>query len=242
MGLIRQLAKQVLTACAPRQALLMRGAPHPPGARARLALTFDDGPHPEHTPALLDTLRTCRASGTFFVIGRSAEQYPDLIRRISDEGHEIGNHTWSHGDPERTSSRDFLDEVKRTDELIEALCGRRPTVVRPPKGELNVRKLAGLWKQKKTVTLWNIDPKDYRMRSADEIDAWCGGYRPKDGDILLMHDNHPWANLAIQRLLGPNVCERFDLVHVSTLAVKAGEGRPPDSETAGLTRSNRSRG
>ena len=215
MGLLRQLTKTILAACVSRRRLLTRGPRAARGAAPRIALTFDDGPHPEQTPRLLDVLAERQLTATFFVIGELAARHPDLVRRIAAEGHELGNHTWSHGEPSRTDSRQFLDEVRRTDELLAELTGTAPRTMRPPKGELNWSKLSGVWQRGQTVALWNVDPRDYRMTSADNMAAWCSGYEPQDGDILLMHDNHPWAITAVGTLAARGVFDRFQTTTLS---------------------------
>ena len=216
MGLLRQLTKTILTACVSRRRWLTRGPRAAPGAAPQIALTFDDGPHPEHTPRLLDVLAERQLTATFFAIGELAAQHPDLVRRIAAEGHELGNHTWSHGEPSRTDSRLFLDEVRRTDELLADLTGTAPRTMRPPKGELNWSKLSGLWRRGQSVVLWNVDPRDYRMTTTDDMAAWCSGYEPQDGDILLMHDNHPWAITAVGTLASRGVFDRFQTTTVSS--------------------------
>ena len=216
MGLLRQLTKTILTACVSRRRLLTRGPRAARNAAPQIALTFDDGPHPEHTPRLLDVLAEWQLTATFFVIGELAARHPDLVRRIAAEGHELGNHTWSHGEPSRIDARQFLDEVRRTDELLAELTGTAPRTMRPPKGELNWSKLAGLWQRGQSVVLWNVDPRDYRMSSADDMAAWCSGYEPQGGDILLLHDNHPWAITAVQTLASRGVFDRFQTTTVSS--------------------------
>lgn len=208
MSVIRQIAKRILATCVGRDRLLLRG-PRSAGAHSRIALTFDDGPHPEYTPRLLDKLDELGLRATFFVIGQKAEQYPQIIHRMADTGHEVANHTWSHSEPGQTSAVTFLDEIQRTDELLRGLTGQISLTVRPPKGELNWTKLNGLWRDQKTVALWNVDPKDFRMNRPEEMEAWCQTYRPHDGDIVLMHDNHPYALRAIERMQTTGVFERF---------------------------------
>lgn len=218
MGLLRQVAKQLLAASLPSRWMLTRAHRRHPGETARIGLTFDDGPHPLHTPVVLDRLREHGLTATFFVVGQAAEQNPELIRRIADEGHEIGNHTWSHSEPCRTSSWDFLAEVQRTDDLIEHLTGRRPPMMRPPKGELNWGKLNGLWRHKKTVALWNVDPRDYSFHNAPEVKTWCESFVPRDGDVILLHDNHPWAHEILLELATRGVFTDFRTVDLSTLS------------------------
>lgn len=215
MSLLRQLTKTILTTCVSRRRLLTRGPRARGSVAPQIALTFDDGPHPEYTPRLLDVLAERQLTATFFVIGELAERQPDLIRRIAVDGHELGNHTWTHSEPSRTSPRQFLDEVRRTDELLIELTGSPSRTMRPPKGELNWHKLTGLWQRGLNVALWNVDPRDYRMTSADDMTAWCATYEPHAGDILLMHDNHPWAITAVATLAARGVFQQFETTTVS---------------------------
>ncbi len=217
MNFLRQATKRILSACLPPRWLLTRGPRHGLNERPRLALTFDDGPHPKYTARLLDVLRTAGLSATFFVVGRDAARHPELIHRMADEGHELANHTWSHGEPAQTSPRQFLDEVQQTDELLRNLTGQVLRAMRPPKGELNWAKLSGLWRQGKTVALWNVDPRDYHMNDAGEMAVWTAQYEPRDGDVLLFHDNHPWAVGAIESMLHRGDFDRCQTVTISTM-------------------------
>lgn len=200
MSQLRQLLKSAFAAALPKSLLLTHG-PRRESGQIEIALTFDDGPHPEHTPRLLDLLADAGARGTFFVVGERAEQHPDLIRRIADEGHELGNHTWTHSEPSETSTARFLDEVAQTRRLIQDLTGRDCRLTRPPKGALTIRKALGLWRQQQTVALWNIDPKDFAMADAASMSQWLSGYRPQSGDIVLLHDNHSHALCAVEQLV-----------------------------------------
>lgn len=206
MSQIRQLLKSAFTAALPKSRLLTHG---PRRASAdepiEIALTFDDGPHPEHTPRLLDVLAAADTHGTFFIVGERAEQHPDLIRRIANEGHELGNHTWTHSEPSLTSAARFLDEVARTRRLIQDLTGRDCRLTRPPKGALTIGKALGLWRQQQTVVLWNIDPKDFAMSDTAAMSHWLSGYRPQSGDIVLLHDNHSRAAIAVEQLVENHV-------------------------------------
>jgi peptidoglycan/xylan/chitin deacetylase (PgdA/CDA1 family) len=202
MGQSRRLIKQSLEAALPEQALLSRGrrlrsndgADRP--ATCAISLTFDDGPHPEFTPQLLDNLASSDIRGTFFIVGEKAQQHPEIVRRIAAEGHEIGNHTWRHSEPRETSTRAFHEEVARTNELIFDLTGQTCRLTRPPKGELSPGKMLALLQLRQTIVLWNRDTKDYRMDSWSDMENWCRTYEPDHGDIVLMHDNHSFPATA----------------------------------------------
>ncbi|MFO1020271.1 MAG: polysaccharide deacetylase family protein [Planctomycetales bacterium] len=171
-----------------------------PAVTRDVALTFDDGPHPEYTPRLLDELAEHDIRATFFVVGNRAEQHPDLIRRIVAEGHELGHHSWTHSEPNQTSAGQLLDEVRWSIALLEDLTGKPSSLFRPPKGQLTWRKMRRLWELKQTIVLWNVDPRDYAMTDAGQIRAWGESYAPRAGDILLFHDNHPHCIEAVRLL------------------------------------------
>jgi len=162
----------------------------PPASRS-VALTFDDGPHPEHTAAVLDRLRALGVRATFFVIGHKAEAHPDLVARIAADGHEIGHHSFLHTPPAETSALKLVGEARRTSELLERLLGKRPSLYRPPHGKLTPGKLVGLWALRQTIVLWNRDPKDFACGATEPIRRWFETEPLAGGDILLLHDVHP---------------------------------------------------
>ena len=132
-------------------------------AKPTIAITFDDGPHPDFTPRLLDTLKEMNIKATFFMVGRCVVTYPNIVKRMVDEGHEVANHSWSH--PLLTSLGDAAVEsqMRRTHDAIIKACGVTPTLYRPPYGgtRLSQRKrineLFGY-----TTILWDVDPLDWQ--------------------------------------------------------------------------------
>jgi peptidoglycan/xylan/chitin deacetylase (PgdA/CDA1 family) len=156
-------------------------------------LTFDDGPHPEHTPRLLDILKTEGVAATFFVVGREAGNHPEIVRRIVDEGHTLGHHTFTHGDPSRMCSRELLEEVRETQSVLTRIAGVSSSLFRPPHGKLTAAKLWRLWGSGQTIVLWNVDPKDYACRDANDLRIWFQQHPLDGGDVLLLHDNQPHA-------------------------------------------------
>jgi len=186
---LRQVARTIMSAVLPRQ-LFMTGGPQ---SCRQVCLTFDDGPHPEHTPRLLDILEVLGIKATFFVIGRNAERYPHIVERIVNDGHALGNHTWSHPALAKLSSGELAGEISRTDELLTHLAGEGPRLFRPPMGKLKVRQFPSLWASGHTIVLWNWDPKDYQCKSSGELRQKLLGRKLQDGDLILLHDNHPFA-------------------------------------------------
>ena len=104
------------------------------GGAKKIALTFDDGPSREYTAEILDILKEYGVKATFFVVGVNIEKSPDLLRRIVAEGHEIGNHTYSHPHLQKMDTATLAKELTRTDGLIQSITGLSPTLFRPPEG------------------------------------------------------------------------------------------------------------
>jgi peptidoglycan/xylan/chitin deacetylase (PgdA/CDA1 family) len=194
--------KYGLTRILPRNRWLTSGTSGLPGAP--VSWTFDDGPHPEWTPELLDVLDLAGIRATFFLVGEAASRRPDLVRRIAAAGHLIGNHTYSHRTPREMTPAEFVDEFDRTQSLLADLTGEVPRFFRPPKGEMTLSMMRAVWDRGATIALWSIDPKDYRISNSDEADRWVDSYRRKSGDIVLFHDNRPWASYLMRRLIETN--------------------------------------
>jgi peptidoglycan/xylan/chitin deacetylase (PgdA/CDA1 family) len=186
-----------MAAVFPRSRFFVRGLP---GSNF-VHLTFDDGPHPEYTPRLLETLRRYGVTASFFVVGRMAERYPHLIRRMAAEGHVIGNHSFLHAHLHHMSAGEMFRGVLRTQRLLTRLTGQAPTLYRPPRGKIGARHLLGLWRHGLTVALWNVDARDYACRSAAELQAWFRQRPLKGGDIVLFHDRVAVAAAALPELI-----------------------------------------
>jgi peptidoglycan/xylan/chitin deacetylase (PgdA/CDA1 family) len=180
----------------PRSLFMVSG---PAGSRS-IALTFDDGPDPEHTPAVLRRLGELRIRATFFVVGEKAEAHPGLVARIVEDGHVLGHHSWSHGQPSQTGAAALVREARRTSDLLERLTGRRPRLFRPPYGKVTAPKLVGLWMARQSVVLWNQDPKDFGAREVAPLRRWFAAAALAGGDILLMHDSHAFAAPSLDAL------------------------------------------
>ncbi len=181
----RQALRRGLAATLRSRLFLTHGPRH---ARS-VCLTFDDGPDPILTPPLLDVLRDCGVRATFFVIGKKVACHSEIVRRMAAEGHDVGGHSFDHGDPGLTSSHQLLAEIRRTADLLAPLVGHEVTLFRPPHGKLTVSKLCRLWRAGQTIVLWNADPKDYSRATALEVRDWFGKHPLQGGDLVLMHDN-----------------------------------------------------
>jgi peptidoglycan/xylan/chitin deacetylase (PgdA/CDA1 family) len=199
----------------PRRMFLTVG----PQLSREICLTFDDGPHPEHTPRLLDLLHELNVKATFFVIGREAIRHPNIVRRIVDEGHTLGNHTWSHTDLRSLTPVDVAEEVRRTGDLLAEFSGAPICLFRPPLGKVTAWQMFALWKLNQTIVLWNVDPKDYACPSADALRSKVAGHTFRAGDIVLLHDNHPFAGDVL-----PELVARVRSAHLEFTTIDAWAG------------------
>ena len=151
----------------------------------KVALTFDDGPSSEYTPLLLDGLRERNVKASFFVIGSNIEKEggEEIIRRIYEEGHLIGNHTWHHVDLSDLSTEDAWKELEMTDSLIKAITGEETALVRPPFGEFP----RSMEEPDKLYVKWTVDSRDWVTKDTQEIVRKVVT-DTEENDIILMHD------------------------------------------------------
>lgn len=149
-----------------------------------VALTFDDGPRAGTTDRLLDGLRERGASATFFLIGEQIAGNEDLLRRMRDEGHQVGNHTWDHVMLCGVSAEEVRREIGRTDAAIRSVLGEGSYWVRPPYGLLNEDQKSGF---QTPLVHWSVDPEDWKLRNAQKVTALVLR-QTKPGDIILLHD------------------------------------------------------
>lgn len=153
-----------------------------------IALTFDDGPNPEYTPLILDTLRAEGIHATFFLVGREVEQYPELARRIAEEGHEIGSHTYSHKNMMGLATHSMQQEIARAEDAIARVCGEAPRLFRPPRGLYDERLLEALRVRGYAMALWSISSMDWTEASQSSMVHRLTRV-VRNGDVILFHDN-----------------------------------------------------
>ncbi len=179
----------------------------------RVALTFDDGPHPKVTPQILDTLHKYDAKATFFMLGSRAEYYPEIAKQVNDAGHELGNHTWTHPDLTKSNVEKVRNEINRTTSIIESVTGEKVTAFRPPYGAVNdtVRGQTDL-----PIVLWDVDTLDWQHRDASKLLAYVKK-QTKDGSIILMHDIHQSTADGLDAVLNYLQAEGYSFVTVSEL-------------------------
>ena len=150
-----------------------------------IALTFDDGPRRGTTEKLLDGLRERGASATFFLVGEGIAGNEDLVERMAAEGHQVGNHTWSHVRLGGAPAAEAGHEVRRTQEALEEILGEGDYWLRPPYGIVDEGMAAGV-----PMVKWSVDPRDWESRNtAQVVRAVLRDAGPND--IILLHDIYP---------------------------------------------------
>lgn len=179
----------------------------------KIALTFDDGPHPYYTEQLLDGLQERGVKATFFVLGKHAEQYPELVERMSDEGHLVGNHTYSHMQLNQRNSEAFKEELLKTSRLIEELTGQEVQYVRPPYGTWNKKFEEEL---NMFPVLWTIDPLDWSSSNVAGIVNKVTN-KAKDNSIILMHDEYKTTVTAALQIVDELQEEGYEFVTVEEI-------------------------
>lgn len=166
-----------------------------------IALTFDDGPDPIHTPRILNILKENNIKATFFLVGSKIEIYPELVKRIYDEGHTIGNHTYSHsGFYTLWSSNRIYEDIQKTNDIIHNIIGKYPVFFRPPFGVTNplIRKAVRNqfdcigWSLRSYDTLHFLKRNTISDRIVHNI---------KNGDIVLLHDNREDSDLLLKSVI-----------------------------------------
>lgn len=199
-----------------------------------IAMTFDDGPHATLTPKLLDLLAARHIKVTFFVLGECVEQNPEVLRRAAREGHEIANHSWSHPQFTKLSDESVRSQLRRTDNAIKAITGKRPTLFRPPYGAISARQKK--WIRDEfgyEIILWDVDPLDWKDPGPTTV---CNRIlrETRPGSIVLSHDIHRGTVEAMPATLEQLQAKHFKFVTVSELIGLA----TPEPPKAMLVRKN----
>ena len=192
-----------------------------------VALTFDDGPHATLTPRLLDVLKAYGVHATFFVVGMNVEQNPEVLRRIAAEGHEVGNHSWSHPNLAKLPEEAWRAQLQETHDLIRRTVGQEPRFMRPPYGDLTPAQAgliaAGFGYR---VILWSVDPDDWKEPSRPVLlHRVLAGAGP--GAIILLHDIHAPTVAAVPALI--ESLQRRGLRCVTVSELLASGGSPSSS-------------
>ena len=181
--------------------------------KKRIALTFDDGPHPIYTPQMLELLKEEQVPATFFLLGENVELYGDVVKEIAKEGHLIGNHTYHHVQITSLSLEEACKEIQETSDLIEELTGTGTEYVRPPFGTWNT----DLEERLNLIpVMWSIDTKDWTTQNVDWIVRETVKHA-EDHDIILMHDSYQSTVDAVKRVIEQLEAEGFEFVTVDEI-------------------------
>jgi peptidoglycan/xylan/chitin deacetylase (PgdA/CDA1 family) len=224
LGGAASLAAPHLTGAAAAQVLpLAMPAPVPDTitrvrtARPVIAMTFDDGPHARLTPHLLDMLAARGIRATFYVIGWRVLREPALMRRIAADGHEIGNHTWSHPSLLGYSDAAVLEQVDRTTRAIHDTVGKPPVTMRPPYGNFHARQRRMLMAARGMPTvLWSVDPQDWHRPGAGVVaNRILAASHP--GAVILSHDTIAGTVRAMPATLDGLLARGYAFVTLSEL-------------------------
>lgn len=186
--------------------------------RPMIALTFDDGPG-EYTEELINCLVENNAKATFFMLGQNVEAYPEIAKKLSDAGMELGNHSYSHPDLVTIGAEAAAQQVSNTDAALKAATGFEATVMRPPGGSFNDSVKAAI---NHPLIIWSIDTRDWATKSEDQTYQVVMD-NAQDGSVVLMHDIHEWSVKAAIRMIPDLIAKGFKLVTVSELAEAKGK-------------------
>lgn len=195
-----------------------------PGRRA-IAITFDDGPIPAHTPRLMSLLEAHGGRGTFFVIGAFAETQPEIMRRLVEGGHEIGNHSMRHRAFAAMAPARQFAEIEEADKVLERYDGRPAHWFRPPQGRITPAMLLALGRRRHPVAMWSLDSFDYRGLGVEAIVSRFDSRPARPGDVLLFHDDNDDTVRALEKLVPRWRAEGYEFLTLSELlGRRAGEG------------------
>lgn len=183
------------------------------GEEKRIAITFDDGPHRLYTPKLLDGLKERGIHATFFLVGENIGNNEALVKRMAEEGHLIGNHTFSHVQLTKMKKEDACREVQQTNERICAVTGSPVLYIRPPYGSWNDKLQAEI---PMTVTLWNLDSEDWKSQNTGKIVELVES-EAKEGSIILLHDIFDTSVEAALRIVDDLTAQGYTFVTVDEL-------------------------
>src|SRR5438309_9822226 len=198
-----------------------------------IAMTFDDGPSATLTPKLLDLLAAHHIKATFFVIGENVAEQPDIVERAAREGHEIGNHSWSHPNFAKMSEEGVRSQLRRTDDAIKSATGLRPTLLRPPYGSITAREKRWIHDEfGYQIILWDVDPYDWKRPGPAVVRARILK-ETRPGSIVLSHDVHPGTIEAMPSTFDELEAKGFKFLTVSELIHMATPQAPHRSPEPG---------
>ncbi|MEG6585198.1 polysaccharide deacetylase family protein [Dendrosporobacter sp. 1207_IL3150] len=195
-----------------------------------VAITFDDGPYPPYTDQILDVLKENNVRATFFVVGKNVDRHPELMKRIHDEGHQIGNHTYNHIDLLKADRDMVISEIVKTNKAISSVTGIKPHIVRPPHGFRDPVVLEVMAEQGLKVVEWSVMSRDWTNPGVEVI-ANRVISKAQNGSVILLHDGDGIANQASRAqtveatrlIIKQLLAEGYTFVTVDEILAKAEE-------------------
>ncbi len=192
--------------------MVWRGSIH----KKEVALTFDDGPSPKTTEKILKILKDKGIKATFFVIGKNAERFPNLLKEMSAQGNEIGNHSYSHPNSLLLSPSKLRKELSKTDKIITKITGKKPKFFRPPSGSFGYNLSFIAASLKYTMVLWWIDTYDWKEPGKKKVMEIIKNHLT-NGAIILMHENHKTTIEALPEVIDYIEAKGYKFVTLSEL-------------------------
>ncbi|OMF22221.1 polysaccharide deacetylase [Paenibacillus sp. FSL H8-0548] len=198
----------------------------------RVALTFDDAPDSRYTPAILDILAEHHVCATFFVVGNRAAKYPSITKRIHNEGHVIGNHSYNHSVLSSLSMANYQNQIWKTDAIIQSIVGYSPHFIRPPYGELLPQQVKWSKQAGFTIVNWDVDSVDWKNNPSSSVVLQNIKSTLRPGSIVLQHagggDNQNLAGTlaALPKLIKLLQSKGYELVTLPELLGQAAARKP----------------
>lgn len=183
------------------------------GEKKKVALTFDDGPHPQYTLEMLAALKERNVKATFFLLGEAVEQHPEIVKQMHEDGHTIGNHSYKHEQLSKLSMEQACEQVERTNRLIYDITGVYPSYLRPPFGD---------WHEKldcevnMVEVLWDIDTLDWSSKNHGQIVEKVLK-NVQENDIILMHDGYETSVTAAMEIIDTLNKQGYEFVTVDEI-------------------------
>lgn len=181
-----------------------------------IAITFDDGPNPIYTEKIIDILQIYDIKATFFLLGCEVERNPDIVRRLINYGHSIGNHTYSHKYKPKTIKSELEIEIQKTQKIIKETINIIPTIFRPPHGYININEIKYCRKNNLSTILWSVDSMDYKKASVELILNNVNPHTIKSGDIILFHDDNEYSIEALPIII-ENLIEKYGFLTIEQM-------------------------
>ncbi len=186
--------------------------------RLEVALTFDDAPDPYFTPKILDCLKNYDLRATFFCIGEQIVKYPEILKRIYEEGHTVANHSFTHPKFTKIRTERLLSELNKTDSIIHSIIGKRTRFVRPPYGRINDTICNNINENGQIVIYWSLDTFDW-LENPDKMLSIVE-QNIRKGDIILMHSNKKQTVKVLDYIISALVVRGYNFVSIDEMIKK----------------------